>query len=98
MFYVFILATERNGTLYVGQTDNLRRRAFEHRSKNVASFTRRYEIGKLVWFESFEQRTNAFRRERRIKEWRRTWKLALIEGKNPDWLDLYDDLNDLLVF
>ncbi len=97
MFYVYILASDRNGTLYVGHTDNLRRRIFEHRSKNVKGFTERYGVDRLVWFESYEFRSNAFRRERRIKEWRRAWKVRLIEITNPDWLDMYDDLNNLLV-
>jgi putative endonuclease len=92
MFYVYMLASGRNGTLYVGQTDDLGR-VFQHRSKNVRGFTATHGVDQLVWFEAFESRPNAFRRERRIKEWRRSWKIMLIEAENPTWRDLYDDLN-----
>ncbi|MBR7620159.1 GIY-YIG nuclease family protein [Phenylobacterium sp. 20VBR1] len=96
MFYTYILASQRNGTLYTGSTDNLAKRLFEHREKIRRGFTAKYGVDKLVWFEAFELRENAFRRERRIKEWRRAWKLRLIEEMNPDWRDLGDDLNNLL--
>ncbi len=98
MFYTYIIASQRNGTLYTGSTDNLAKRVFEHRSKARPGFTARYDVDKLVWFQSFERRENAFRRERQIKEWRRVWKLRLIEELNPEWRDLGDDLNNLLVF
>ena len=98
MFYTYILASQRNGTLYTGSTDDLARRVFEHREKVRPGFTTKYGVDKLVWFQSFELRENAFRRERQIKEWRRAWKLRLIEEMNPDWRDLGDDLNNLLVF
>ncbi|MDO9246734.1 MAG: GIY-YIG nuclease family protein [Phenylobacterium sp.] len=96
MFYTYILASQRNGTLYTGSTDNLAKRVFEHREKMRPGFSAKYGVDKLVWFESFELRENAFRRERQIKEWRRVWKLRLIEETNPDWRDLGDDLNSLL--
>ena len=95
MFYVYILASGRNGTLYVGHTDSLRRRVLQHRGKAVAGFSARYDVTKLVWFQSFETRPAAFRRERQIKEWRRAWKLSLIEDFNPDWRDLGDDVLSL---
>ncbi|WP_310538674.1 GIY-YIG nuclease family protein [Phenylobacterium sp.] len=98
MFYTYILASQRNGTLYTGSTDDLAKRVFEHREKVRPGFTAKYGVDKLVWFESFELRENAFRRERQIKEWRRVWKLRLIEETNPEWRDLGDDLNNLLVF
>lgn len=98
MFYTYILASRRNGTLYTGSTDDLAKRVFEHKAKVRAGFTARYDVDKLVWFEPFEDRENAFRRERRIKEWRRPWKLRLIGETNPDWRDLYDDLSNLLGF
>jgi putative endonuclease len=98
MFYTYILASQRNGTLYTGSTDDIARRVFEHREKVHRGFTSKYGVEKLVWFESFELRENAFRRERQIKEWRRVWKLRLIEEMNPEWRDLGDDLNNLLVF
>ena len=92
MFYVYILASGRNGTLYVGHTDSLRRRIMQHRGKAVAGFATRYNVDQLVWFQSFETRPGAFRRERQIKEWHRKWKLNLIEGFNPQWRDLSDDV------
>ncbi|MDO8322573.1 MAG: GIY-YIG nuclease family protein [Phenylobacterium sp.] len=98
MFYTYILASQRNGTLYTGSTDDLAKRVFEHREKVRPGFTSKYGVDKLVWFQSFELRENAFRRERQIKEWRRIWKLRLIEETNPEWRDLGDDLNNLLVF
>jgi putative endonuclease len=97
-FYTYILASGPYGTLYTGSTDNLAKRVFEHREKVRRGFTARYDVTQLVWFESFELRENAFRRERRIKEWRRAWKIELIEASNPTWRDLYDDLNNLLAF
>ena len=96
MFYVYMLASGRNSTLYVGQTDNLARRVLQHKSKNICGFTAIRGVDHLVWFETFEFRPNAFRRERRIKEWRRSWKIMLIEAENPTWRDLYDELNVLL--
>ena len=98
MFYTYILASRRNGTLYTGSTDNLSKRVFEHKEKMRLGFTAKYDVHMLVWFEPFELRENAFRRERQIQEWRRAWKLRLIEENNPDWRDLYDDLNNLLSF
>ena len=71
---------------------------YEHKEGFRGGFTAKYGVHMLVWFEAFEQRETAFRRERQIKEWRRVWKLRLIEESNPDWRDLYDDLNNLLSF
>ncbi len=88
MFYVYILASRRNGTLYIGQTDNLNRRVFEHKSAAVPGFTARYEVKKLVWFEAHESRETALITEKRMKKWNREWKLALIELDNPNWEDL----------
>lgn len=98
MFYTYILASRRNGTLYTGSTDDLAKRVYEHRERARRGFTSKYEVHILVWFESFEMRESAFRRERQIKEWRRAWKLHLIEEANPTWRDLYDELNNLLSF
>ncbi len=97
-FYTYILASGPYGTLYAGSTDNLARRVWEHREKVRRGFTAKYDVTKLVWFEAHETREHAFRRERQIKEWRRKWKIVLIEAENPTWRDLYDNLNDLLVF
>ncbi len=92
MFATYILASQRNGTIYVGSTDDLMRRVWEHREKMRQGFTTRYDVSQLVWFESHETREGAFQRERRIKEWRHSWKIMLIEAQNPDWRDLYEDL------
>jgi putative endonuclease len=91
-FWVYILASQRNGTLYVGYTDDIHRRIFEHREKLIPGFTAKYAVTRLVWLEAHPTRESAWLRERRIKEWRRAWKLRLIEGENPDWEDLYDKL------
>ena len=92
-FYVYIVASRRNGTIYVGMTDDLARRIWEHRSKTFGGFTATYGCDRLVWFEVHESRLTAFARERRIKNWRRSWKLMLIEEANPMWADLYETLN-----
>ena len=91
-FYVYILASRRNGTLYVGMTDDLLRRMWEHQTGAVPGFTKKYGIKMLVWFEQHESRESAFQRERQIKKWKRNWKLQLIEGFNPAWKDLALDL------
>jgi len=92
-FYVYIVASRRNGTIYVGMTDDLARRIWEHKSKAYGGFTAKYGCDQLVWFEVHESRLTAFARERRIKNWRRSWKLMLIEEANPMWADLYETLN-----
>ncbi len=91
-FSVYIVASGRNGTLYIGSTDRLVRRIWEHKEKVRQGFTAKYGVAKLVWFETFESRENAFRRERRLKKWNRAWKIELIEWSNPSWRDLYEDL------
>jgi len=88
-FFTYIVASRRNGTLYTGSTDDLIARAVQHREKiRLRSFTAKYDVGMLVWFEAHETREAAFRRERRIKKWNRLWKLRLIEEMNPGWHDL----------
>jgi putative endonuclease len=89
---VYILASGRNGTLYVGVTSDIARRAFEHREGAIPGFTRRYNVHHLVLVEFHETMDAAMTRERQIKKWRRMWKLALIERDNPQWRDLYDEL------
>jgi len=91
-FYVYILASRPNGTLYVGMTDNLAGRIWQHRQGAVPGFTRQYNIKMLVWFEQHETRESALIRERRIKNWYRKWKLELIEATNPSWRDLYAEI------
>src|ERR1700733_7303207 len=92
-FFVYILASKRKGTLYVGVTNNLVRRLSEHKARLVAGFTRKYEIDQLVYFEAFESILEARAREHSLKRWRRAWKIALIEKLNPDWRDLSGELN-----
>ncbi|MFS0710881.1 GIY-YIG nuclease family protein [Brevundimonas phoenicis] len=91
-FYTYILAGRRNGTLYTGSTDNLLKRVVEHREKRRGGFTAKYDVSRLVWYEHHGTRDEAFRRERQIKEWRREWKLDLIERMNPAWDDLLPTL------
>jgi putative endonuclease len=92
MYYVYILASRRNGTLYVGVTNDLLRRVYEHKNNLVAGFTRRYGVHLLVYFESTSDVTSAIQREKQIKKWNRAWKFELIERVNPDWKDLYGGL------
>ena len=96
MFYTDILASRRNGTLYTGMTDDLVRRMVEHKAKTFRGFTAKYEVALLVWFEDHPDRDSAFRRERQIKEWRRLWKIGLIELMNPNWRDLSLELDQLI--
>jgi len=91
-FWVYILASQRNGTLYIGHTDNLCRRVVEHREHVRPGFTAKYGVTRLVWREAHDSRHEAFTRERRMKVWRRAWKLELIERHNPEWWDLFDEL------
>jgi putative endonuclease len=92
-FFVYILASKRNGTLYVGVTNNLARRIAQHKAKLVPGFTRQYGVDRLVYFEAFESILEARAREHAMKRWRRAWKIELIEKLNPDWRDLADQLN-----
>ncbi|PZO01783.1 MAG: GIY-YIG nuclease [Alphaproteobacteria bacterium] len=89
-FFTYILASRRNGTLYTGSTDQLIKRVNEHRSGRFGGFTSRYGVAILVWFERHDSRHAAFVRERQIKDWKRIWKLELIERSNPGWVDLMD--------
>jgi putative endonuclease len=91
-FFVYILTSRRNGTLYVGMTDNLVRRLWEHRNGLIPGFTKKYGVKMLVWYELHGTRENAFQRERQLKKWNRAWKLRLIEEMNPQWRDLADEV------
>lgn len=91
--YVYILASGRNGTLYVVVTTDLLRRVHEHRTGEVPGFTSQYGVTRLVWYEEHASVVEAIAREKRLKRWRRAWKLALIETGNPQWLDLWDILH-----
>jgi putative endonuclease len=92
LYYVYLLASKPYGTLYIGVTSDLPKRIYEHKSKAVRGFTVRYCVDKLVWFEAHDAAEFAIRREKQIKEWRRSWKISLIEQSNPHWADLYPGL------
>jgi putative endonuclease len=89
---VYILASQRNGTLYIGVTSDLIKRVWQHKNDLVDGFTKKYKVHSLVWYESHETMESALKREKNIKKWNREWKLALIERSNPQWQDLYVDL------
>jgi putative endonuclease len=89
---VHLMASKRNGTLYVGVTSNLAQRIWQHKNGLAEGFTKRYHIHMLVWYEVHAIMETAIAREKAIKEWQRAWKVALIEKTNPDWRDLYDEL------
>ena len=90
--YVYILASQPNGTLYIGVTSDLLKRVWQHKNDLVEGFTRRYGVHTLVWYESHETMESAIIREKALKEWKRSWKLELIERNNADWRDLYANL------
>jgi len=92
VYYVYLLASRKHGTLYVGVTNNLVRRIYQHKSHAVRGFSSRYNVHLLVWFESYDDPTNAIAREKEIKKWRRDWKVNLIEQSNPEWVDLYESI------
>jgi putative endonuclease len=87
-FWVYLMASKRNGTLYVGMTNGLPRRVFEHKEKLYSGFTAKYDVSILVWYEEHQYVNNAIQREKNIKHWPRAWKICLIEQLNPDWSDL----------
>jgi putative endonuclease len=88
-YYVYILASKPRGTLYVGVTNNLIRRVFEHQNKLIEGFTERYDVSLLVWYESSQSIESAIAYEKKLKRWRREWKIEMIENQNPEWVDLY---------
>lgn len=89
---VYILASKHNGTLYIGVTSDLIRRAYEHKNNLVEGFTKKYGVHLLVYFEPCEDMHSAITREKQLKKWNRSWKLRLIKERNPDWKDLYENL------
>lgn len=93
VFYIYIMTNKNNTVLYIGVTSNLQKRIFEHKNKFVSGFTNKYNIEKLVYYEMCEEALPAFEREKKLKRWKRKWKEDLINEKNPDWKDLYDELN-----
>ncbi|TQM10552.1 putative endonuclease [Pseudoxanthomonas sp. 3HH-4] len=89
---VYILASERNGTLYIGVTSHLSARIWQHKNDQVYGFTRRYRVHTLVWYEAHETMESAIAREKALKQWKRGWKIKLIEDTNPYWHDLYGEI------
>ena len=89
-YYVYILASKRNGTLYIGVTSDLKKRVFEHKNNIVEGFTKKYKVHNLVYYEQTKDIKSAIEREKRLKKWKRIWKLSLIKKDNPDWKDLYN--------
>ncbi|MBX3447755.1 MAG: GIY-YIG nuclease family protein [Parvibaculaceae bacterium] len=92
-YFVYILASRKHGTLYVGVTNDVARRVFEHRAGNASAFTKKYRVHRLVYAESHDDVEEAIKREKAIKEWQRAWKVQLIERANPEWDDLAESLN-----
>ena len=90
--YIYILSSKRNGTLYIGVTTDLKRRVYEHKSKAIEGFTKKYNVSDLVYYECYDDYWIAANRERNMKDWKRDWKIRLIEKDNPEWKDLYDNL------
>ncbi|MFH1867206.1 MAG: GIY-YIG nuclease family protein [Patescibacteria group bacterium] len=91
-YYVYILASRRNGTLYIGVTNNLERRVYEHKHNIIPGFTSKYGVYHLVYYEESSDVQSALKREKQLKKWNRVWKLKLIEQSNPSWRDLYNDI------
>ena len=89
---VYILASKRNGTLYIGVTSNLQKRAWEHKNDLVGGFTKKYGVHHLVYYELHDDMVSAITKEKQIKKWNRAWKIELIEEKNPDWKDLWNNI------
>ena len=88
IFYVYIICSQQNGTLYIGVTNDLTRRMYEHKNELILGFTAKYSVNRLVYYEEFESIADAIRREKQLKNWKRIWKLQLIEQVNPTWKDL----------
>jgi putative endonuclease len=91
-YYVYIIASRKDGAIYVGVTNDIVRRIFEHRIKAVPGFTSKYNITRLVWFEIYDDPISAISREKELKKWKRSWKVELIEKDNPEWNDLYESI------
>ena len=91
-YFVYILASQTAGTLYVGMTSDIKKRIWEHKEKATEGFTDKYDVHKLVYYEVYDDPENAILREKRMKKWNREWKINLFRDTNPDWQDLYDTL------
>jgi putative endonuclease len=93
-YYLYILASKKNGTLYIGVTNNLLKRVYEHKNNIMGGFTEKYNVHNLVYYETYSNIYDAIAREKRMKKWERKWKIELIEKSNPQWKDLYCDMID----
>ena len=93
IYYVYLLASQGNGTVYVGMTNDLIRRVYEHKNNLIEGFTKKYSVHLLVYYEQYHEVQNALVREKQLKKWNRKWKLDLIEKDNPNWTDLYEELS-----
>ena len=93
MFFAYLLASKPHGTLYIGSTSDLVRCVWEHKVKAVPGFTAKYSVDRLVWFERHDTLETAMQHEKRIKSWKRAWKIELTEKENPHWIDLYPDIS-----
>ena len=91
MYYIYIITNKRNGTLYIGVTNDLIKRIYQHKKKLINGFSKKYALDKLIFYESCEDIHSAIKREKVLKAWRRIWKIELIEKVNPNWRDLYED-------
>ena len=91
-YYVYILASRKDGAIYIGVTNDIVRRIYEHRIKAVPGFTSKYNITQLVWFETYDDPISAITREKELKKWKRSWKVQLIEAANPQWSNLYESI------
>ncbi|OCK53722.1 GIY-YIG nuclease family protein [Bradyrhizobium sp. LMTR 3] len=91
-YYVYIIASRRDGAIYIGVTRDIVRRIYEHRTMAVPGFTSKYNITRLVWFEIYDDPISAISREKELKKWKRSWKVELIEKDNPQWDDLYESI------
>ncbi|MFA6391329.1 MAG: GIY-YIG nuclease family protein [Patescibacteria group bacterium] len=91
-YYVYIMASKKNGTLYIGVTNNIIRRVYEHKNNEVEGFSKKYKVHRLVYYEQTENVESALNREKQLKKWNREWKINLIQKENPNWKDLYNEL------
>ncbi len=92
MYYIYILASKKNGTLYIGVTSNLVQRIYQHKNGKADGFTKKYGVHQLVYYEQIEDINSAIMKEKRLKAWKRQWKIDLIEKSNPTWKDLYPEI------
>ncbi len=93
-YYVYILASKKRGTIYIGVTNNIQVRVYQHKNNLVPGFTQKYSVHNLVYIEEYDDVSEAIGREKQLKEWKREWKVSLIEKNNPEWADLYNEIDE----